>query len=198
MKYTLSLLVLSSLLLTSCGTQEKIEPTTSAQVDESWITEEVITPEIIMEDDIESMDEVSAVDIVDIAISSAEHTTLVAAVQAWWLVETLKSDGPYTVFAPTNNAFAALPEWTVETLLEPDNLAQLQGILLYHVIPGKIMAEDLSDGLVATTVQWDEITFTYEDDSWFVNWVAISVANLEASNWVVHVVDRVLLPPTDS
>lgn len=201
MKYILSLLVISSLLLASCGTQEKIEPTTSSQIDEIPMVEEVVMPEetgMNMEDDIESIEEVSSTDIVDIAISSADHTTLVAAIQAWWLVDTLKSEWPFTVFAPTNDAFAALPEWTVETLLESDNLAQLQWILTYHVVPGKVMASDLSDGLVATTVQWDDITFTYENDSWFVNWVAISVANLEGTNGVVHVVDGVLLPPTDS
>lgn len=202
MKYTISALIISTLLLVSCGT-EVVDTNENTSIETPVVVEEMETS---MDDiDSEMTDEViatedtpAAVDIVDIAISSADHTTLVAAVQAWGLVETLKSEGPFTVFAPTNAAFDALPAGTVESLLETDNLAQLQWILTYHVIPSKVMAEDLTDGLVAATVQWDELTFTYDNEAWYVNGVAISAANLEGSNGVVHVVDGVLLPPTDS
>ena len=197
MKYPIIALVMSVFILTSCGTEEVVESnvTASPVVVEEAVVETVNDEPIIVEEDMVVPD---VPDIVDIAISSPEHTTLVAAVQAWELVEVLKGEGPFTVFAPTDSAFSNLPEGTVESLLEPDNIAQLQWVLTYHVIPSKVMAEDLADWLVATTVQWNDLTFTYENEAWFVNGVAISTANLEWSNGVIHVVDGVLLPPTDS
>jgi Secreted and surface protein containing fasciclin-like repeats len=99
-------------------------------------------------------------DIVDIAAGDENFATLVAAVQAAELVETLKGDGPFTVFAPTNDAFAALPEGTVETLLKPENKDQLTAILTYHVVAGKVMSSDLSEGLEAETVNGQKITIT--------------------------------------
>ena len=101
-------------------------------------------------------------DIVDIAAGNEAFSTLVAAVQAADLVETLKGEGPFTVFAPTNDAFAALPEGTVETLLMPENKDQLTAILTYHVVPGKVMSGDLSDGMMATTVQGTDVTIGTE------------------------------------
>ena len=96
-------------------------------------------------------------DIVDTAVEAGSFSTLVAAVEAAGLVDTLKGDGPFTVFAPTDEAFAALPEGTVETLLKPENLDQLTAILTYHVVPGKVMSGDLSDDMMATTVQGSDI-----------------------------------------
>ncbi|MEX1309813.1 MAG: fasciclin domain-containing protein, partial [Candidatus Sulfomarinibacteraceae bacterium] len=97
-------------------------------------------------------------DLVDTAVEAGSFTTLVAAVEAAGLVETLKGDGPFTVFAPTDEAFAALPEGTVETLLQPENRDQLVAILTYHVVPGKVMSTDLSDGMTAATVEGSDIT----------------------------------------
>ena len=97
-------------------------------------------------------------DIVDTAVEAGSFETLVAAVQAAGLVETLKGDGPFTVFAPTDEAFAALPEGTVEDLLKPENLETLTAILTYHVVPGKVMSGDLSNGMEAATVEGSDVT----------------------------------------
>jgi uncharacterized surface protein with fasciclin (FAS1) repeats len=133
-------------------------------------------------------------DIVDTAVAAGQFETLVAAVQAAGLVETLKSEGPFTVFAPTDDAFAALPEGTVETLLEPENLEQLQAILTYHVVPGKIMAEDAMAADSATTVQGQDITITTMDGSVKINDANVIQADIDTSNGVIHVIDSVLMP----
>ena len=132
-------------------------------------------------------------DIVDIAAGDENFATLVAAVQAAELVETLKGDGPFTVFAPTNDAFAALPEGTVETLLKPENKDQLTAILTYHVVAGKVMSSDLSEGLEAETVNGQKITITLDGGA-KVNGANITKADIEAKNGVIHVIDAVLLP----
>ena len=132
-------------------------------------------------------------DIVDIAAGNEDFSTLVAAVQAADLVDTLKSDGPFTVFAPTNAAFAALPEGTVETLLKPENKDKLTAILTYHVVPGKVMSGDLSNGMSATTVQGGDVTIMTEGGV-MVNGANVTAADLEASNGVIHVIDAVILP----
>ncbi len=133
-------------------------------------------------------------DIVDTAVGAGSFTTLVAAVEAAGLVETLKGPGPFTVFAPTDAAFAALPAGTVEDLLKPENKDKLVAILTYHVLPGKVMSTDLSEGLKAATVQGAEVTITLEGGP-KVNGAAISTANIEATNGVIHVIDAVILPP---
>ncbi|MAW12748.1 MAG: fasciclin domain-containing protein [SAR116 cluster bacterium] len=132
-------------------------------------------------------------DIVGIAAADKNFSTLVAAVQAADLVATLKSDGPFTVFAPTNEAFAALPEGTVETLLKPENKDQLAAILTYHVVAGKVMSSDLSEGLQAETVNGQKITITLGGGA-KVNGANIVKADIEASNGVIHVIDAVILP----
>ena len=132
-------------------------------------------------------------DIVDTAIDAGSFTTLVAAVQAAGLVDTLKSEGPFTVFAPTDAAFAALPAGTVEDLLKPENKDKLVSILTYHVLPGKVMSGDLSEGLKAATVQGSEVTVTLADGA-KVNGATISAADIAASNGVIHVIDTVVLP----
>ena len=133
-----------------------------------------------------------SMDIVDTAVSAGSFTTLVAAVQAAGLVDTLKGDGPFTVFAPTDEAFAALPEGTVEALLaDPEALA---AILTYHVVAGKVMSTDLSDGMMAATVNGADITIgTMGGVS--VNGANVLTADIEASNGVIHVIDAVILPP---
>jgi uncharacterized surface protein with fasciclin (FAS1) repeats len=133
-------------------------------------------------------------DIVDTAVGAGNFTTLVAAVQAAGLVETLKGPGPFTVFAPTDAAFAALPAGTVEDLLKPENKDKLVAVLTYHVVPGKVMSTDLSEGLKAKTVQGSEVTITLEGGP-KVNGAAISTPDIVASNGVIHVIDAVILPP---
>lgn len=132
-------------------------------------------------------------DIVDTAVAAGSFTTLVAAVQAAGLVDTLKGEGPFTVFAPTDAAFAALPAGTVENLLKPENKDQLVAVLTYHVIPGKVMSTDLSEGLKAATVQGGEVTITLDGGA-KVDGAVISTADIEASNGVIHVIDSVILP----
>ena len=134
-------------------------------------------------------------DIVDLAVSTEFLSTLVAAVKAGDLVETLKGEGPYTVFAPTNDAFSALPEGTLESLLLPENKDKLVAILSYHVIPGKVKSGDLSDGMKAKTVQGSEIKVGISDSGVKINDASVTSADIEASNGVVHVIDKVILPP---
>ena len=134
-------------------------------------------------------------DIVDTAVGAGNFTTLVAAVEAAGLVETLKGEGPFAVFAPTDEAFAALPEGTVETLLQPENREQLTAILTYHVVPGAVMSTDLSDGMTATTVQGGDVTIATEGGV-MVNDANVTTADIAASNGVIHVIDKVIMPPS--
>ncbi len=133
-------------------------------------------------------------DIVDTAVAAGNFTTLVAAVQAAGLVDTLKGPGPFTVFAPTDAAFAALPAGTVEDLLKPENKDKLVAVLTYHVVPGKVMSTDLSEGLKAATVNGAEVTITL-DGGPKVDGAVISAADIETTNGVIHVIDSVILPP---
>jgi uncharacterized surface protein with fasciclin (FAS1) repeats len=137
--------------------------------------------------------------IVDVAAGNPDFETLVAAVTAAELGETLSGEGPFTVFAPTNDAFAALPEGTLDTLLEPANKDQLAGILTYHVVSGAVMAADLSDGQVVETVNGATLTVSIDGDSVTLTDAAGGTVNVvatdvEASNGVIHVIDGVLLP----
>ncbi len=133
-------------------------------------------------------------DIVDTAVGAGNFTTLAAALTAAGLVETLKGPGPFTVFAPTDAAFAALPAGTVEELLKPENKDKLIALLTYHVLAGKVMSTDLSEGLKAKTVNGAEVTITLDGGA-KVNGVVISTADIAASNGVIHVIDAVIMPP---
>lgn len=133
-------------------------------------------------------------DIVDTAIAAGSFTTLVAAVEAAGLVDALRDDGPLTVFAPTDDAFAALPEGTVDSLLLPENRETLVSILTYHVVPGAVMSGDLTDGMEATTLQGAPVTIMTEGGV-TVNGANVVTADIEASNGVIHVIDSVILPP---
>lgn len=134
-------------------------------------------------------------DIVDLAVQTDFLSTLVAAVQAGDLVDVLKGDGPFTVFAPTNEAFAKLPAGTVEELLKPENKQMLVAVLTYHVVPGKVYSKDLKDGMKTKTAQGAEITIKLKDGKAMVNDATVAAADIEASNGVVHVIDTVILPP---
>jgi len=151
------------------------------------VAETTTTTEAAMEE--EMMDET----IVDVAVNNG-FNTLVAAVQAAGLVETLQGDGPFTVFAPTDEAFAALPEGTLDSLLEdPEALAE---ILTYHVVSGTVLAADVVGLDAATTVQGDDISIEVVDGNVVLNGSATVVAtDVMASNGVVHVIDQVILPP---
>ena len=133
-------------------------------------------------------------DIVDTAVAAGSFNTLVAAVQAAGLVDALKGDGPFTVFAPTDDAFAKIPQETIDGLLA-DPTGDLTQILLYHVVAGKVMASDLSDGLTVATLQGGEVTFSLSDAGAKVNDANIIATDIETSNGVIHVIDSVILPP---
>ena len=134
-------------------------------------------------------------DIVDTAVGAGSFKTLVAAVKAAGLVETLKGEGPFTVFAPTDEAFKKLPAGTVETLLKPENLKKLQGILTYHVVPGSVMAADVVKLDSAKTVQGQDVTIKVVDGGVMINGAKVVTADIECSNGVIHVIDSVILPP---
>ena len=133
-------------------------------------------------------------DIVDTAVAAGDFTTLAAALEAAGLVETLKGEGPYTVFAPTDEAFAALPAGTVDDLLLPENKDELTDILTYHVVEGNVLSTDLSDGQTATTLQGGDVTIGVMDGTVTVNGATVTAADIEASNGTIHVIDAVLLP----
>ncbi|MEP7265806.1 MAG: fasciclin domain-containing protein [Bacteroidota bacterium] len=132
--------------------------------------------------------------IVENAMGSTDHTTLVAAVKAAGLVETLSSAGPFTVFAPDNAAFDKLPKGTVEDLLKPENKAKLTSILTYHVVAGSYTSKDLKNGMKLTTVQGETLMITKKGEAWMVNGVRIKIADVISSNGVTYVVDGVLMP----
>ena len=133
-------------------------------------------------------------DIVDTAVSAGSFTTLATALQAAGLVDTLKGSGPFTVFAPTDEAFAKLPAGTVEQLLaDPD---QLRSVLTYHVVPGAVTAADVMNISSATTVQGQPIQIAVMDGSVHINQANVQMADVMAGNGVIHVIDAVLLPPT--
>lgn len=135
-------------------------------------------------------------DIVDTAVEAGSFTTLVAAVQAAGLEDTLRGEGPFTVFAPTDEAFAALPEGTVESLLLPENLETLQAVLTYHVLPGKVMSADIAgQELSVATVEGSEVMVNATDGV-MVDSANVVTADIETSNGVIHVIDAVILPPS--
>lgn len=135
-----------------------------------------------------------AADIVDTAVAAGDFNTLVAAVKAADLVDTLKSEGPFTVFAPTDEAFAKLPEGTVESLLLPENKDKLVAILTYHVVAGKVMAADVVNLTSATTVNGADLAIRVEDGTVYVNDAKVIKTDIKTSNGVIHVVDTVILP----
>jgi uncharacterized surface protein with fasciclin (FAS1) repeats len=132
--------------------------------------------------------------IVETAVANGSFKTLVAAVTAADLAATLSGVGPFTVFAPVDAAFEALPAGTVEKLVMPENKDQLTGILTYHVIAGKVMSSDLTDGMKAETVNGQEVTIHLKDGKVFVNDAEVVIADVETSNGVVHAINKVIMP----
>jgi uncharacterized surface protein with fasciclin (FAS1) repeats len=174
---SLTLATAATTFLASCGGAPKEE------------TVEETTVEVVEETPVEAPKTV-----VDIAVGSPDHTTLVAAVTAAGLVETLSGTGPFTIFAPTNAAFAALPAGTVDNLLKPESKDQLTSVLTYHVVAGNVMAADLSDGQVVKTLNGQDLTVSIKDGKVMINGATVTAADLAGSNGVIHVVDAVLLP----
>ena len=136
----------------------------------------------------------SNTDIVDTAVAAGDFETLAAALSAAGLVETLKGEGPFTVFAPTDEAFAKLPAGTVESLLDPENVEQLRAILTYHVVPGAIEASVAAELDDAVTVNGQSIRFSASESSVMVNDANVIAADIMASNGIIHVIDSVILP----
>jgi len=133
-------------------------------------------------------------DIVDTAVAAGNFTTLAAALEAAGLVDTLKSEGPFTVFAPTDEAFANLPDGTVESLLLPENKDKLVAILTYHVVAGEVVAADVVTLSEATTVNGENVDINVEDGTVYVNDATVVATDIMASNGVIHVIDTVLIP----
>ncbi|MGF1464492.1 MAG: fasciclin domain-containing protein [Sandaracinaceae bacterium] len=140
-------------------------------------------------------DEAGPGTIVDVAVGDGRFQTLVAAVQAAGLVDTLNSAGPFTVFAPTDDAFAALPEGTVDSLLQPENQEQLRAVLTYHVVAGAVPSSDVVNMTSATTVQGSDVPIAVEGGNVRVGTATVVIPDVQASNGVIHVIDAVLLPP---
>jgi uncharacterized surface protein with fasciclin (FAS1) repeats len=190
MRRTLSVVaaITLSLGLAACGSDDSTDEATPAETSSS-------APATT-----EATEEAAAADIVDTAVAAGDFTTLAAALEAAGLVETLKGDGPFTVFAPTDDAFAALPEGTVDTLLE-DPQGDLTDILTYHVVSGKVMAADVAglDGQEVETLQGAKFTVNVDGDNVTLtdaagNTVNVTQTDVEASNGVIHVIDGVLMP----
>jgi uncharacterized surface protein with fasciclin (FAS1) repeats len=179
---TIAVAIAATLTLSACGSaDEPVAPEAPAEAPVEAPAEDEAT-----EDELGT--------IVDIAVSTEGFATLVAAVQAAGLVETLQGDGPFTVFAPTDAAFAALPEGLLEKLLLPENLDVLVSILTYHVVSGTVLAADVTAGEV-TTVQGEAITVA-TDGGVTVNGANVIAVDVLASNGVIHVIDAVILPPS--
>lgn len=139
--------------------------------------------------------ETASADIVDTAVGAGSFTTLVAAVQAAGLEETLRGTGPFTVFAPTDAAFAALPAGTVESLLLPENRDQLRSILTYHVVSGRVMASDAAGLTAAPTVQGSSAPIAHVEGGLTIGGARIVTTDIACSNGVIHVIDAVMMPP---
>lgn len=135
-------------------------------------------------------------DIVDLAVGNEKLSTLVAAVKAAGLVNTLKGNGPFTVFAPTNAAFAALPKGTVENLLKPENKKALIKVLTYHVVAAKAMSKGLKRKQMVASVEGEKITIIKRNGKVMVNGAEVVIADVKAKNGVVHVINKVILPPS--
>ncbi len=175
MKKVFAVAIAAALTLAACGSDD--------EASEDTVAEDTVAEEVVADGDI-----------VAVASGNPDFSTLVAALSAAGLVETLQGEGPFTVFAPTDAAFAALPEGLLEKLLLPENIAVLTAILTYHVVPGKVMSTDVTAGDVAT-VEGSTIAIT-TDMGVMVNGANVVAVDVTASNGVIHVIDAVIVPPT--
>ena len=191
---TVPAFLVASLLLAACAPAAAPAPAPAAEMTEAPAEEAAAEATEAPAEEAAAEGELQ--DIVDTAVGAGSFGTLVAAVQAAGLAETLKGEGPFTVFAPSEEAFAALPEGTLEALLA-DPQGQLTQILLYHVVPGKVMAADVTDGLEAATAQGSPVSFSVADGKVMINDANIIATDVEATNGVIHVIDRVILPPAE-
>ena len=178
----------AALVLTGCTSSDDDSDTAEATTE---ATEEAMEEEESTDDADAAAEEAGT--IVDVAAANDDFSTLVAAVQAADLVDTLSSDGPFTVFAPTNEAFEALPEGVLDALLLEENVDVLTSILTYHVLEGEVTSDQVTDGDVAT-VEGQTVTLSTEDGV-MVNEATVVIADVEASNGVIHAIDAVLIPP---
>jgi uncharacterized surface protein with fasciclin (FAS1) repeats len=175
MKKVFAVAIAAALALAACGSDD--------EASEDTVVEDTVAEEVVADGDI-----------VAVASGNPDFSTLVAALSAAGLVETLQGEGPFTVFAPTDAAFAALPEGLLEKLLLPENIAVLTAILTYHVVPGMVMSTDVTAGDVAT-VEGSTIAIT-TDMGVMVNGANVVAVDVAASNGVIHVIDAVIVPPT--
>ena len=181
----------SVLMLASCNDEKKTEVSTETTTDTTKMAEAPAAEAGVM---VGGANMVPSKNIVENAAGSADHTTLVAAVTAAGLGETLSGAGPFTVFAPTNAAFAALPAGAVDGLLKPESKAKLTSVLTYHVVAGAVKAADLKDGQKIKTVQGEELTVGVKDGKVTINGANVTIADVISSNGVTHVIDAVLMP----
>ncbi|MEP7136011.1 MAG: fasciclin domain-containing protein [Chloroflexota bacterium] len=179
----LSVLLVLTFVVAACAPAPTPAPT--AMPEPTKMPEPTAMPEPVLKD------------IVDTAVADGRFTTLVTAVQAAGLVDTLKGEGPFTVFAPTDDAFAKLPAGTVEDLLKPENKQKLTDILLYHVVSGKVMAADVVGLKSATTVFGKDVAVKVDMGNVYINDAKVIITDIETSNGVIHVIDTVLLPPAE-
>lgn len=183
--FSFSIVVASALLIWSCNSQTKTESTNTSADNTTTAGQSAV------------QDDESAKDVVKVAAGSKDHTTLVAAIKQAELVDALSNAGPFTVFAPTNEAFDKLPKGTVDDLMKPANKEKLQDILQYHVYVGIIKTEMMQDGQTLNEVNSGNITIQKSADGKItINNSAHIIASIPASNGIIHVIDEVLLPPT--
>ena len=179
----LSICICAALLFFGCSSNEQTTETSEVMTAETDAT--------AMEETMEA----AKPDIVALASNTPSLSTLVKALQAADLAGTLQQGGPYTVFAPTDEAFAALPAGTLDNLLKPENKQQLVDILTYHVTEGSVMAANLSNGMMVNTLNGKQLNVKINGDKVMINEANVTMPNVEASNGVVHVIDKVMLPP---
>lgn len=187
-KLSFLLLAFGLFFLTSCGGEKP--------ADENAEGTDTTAMEEPAEEPAAEEPQAEAQSIVAVASSVEDFSTLVEAVKAAELVEVLEGEGPFTVFAPTNAAFEALPEGTLENLLKPENKEQLQAVLKYHVVPGKVMAADITDGMEASTAQGEVIKVAAAEGVTLNGTAKVVEADVAASNGVIHQIDAVILPPS--
>ncbi len=181
----------SAVMFMACN-EQKTETTTTMEDSSAMASDKMMPEETgVM---VGGANMVPSKNIVENAAGSADHTTLVAAVTAAGLGETLSGTGPFTVFAPTNEAFSKLPAGTVDNLLKPENKGDLTGILTYHVVPGALKAADLTDGQKLKTVNGKELTVSVKDGKVMIDGATVTTADVISSNGVTHVIDAVVLP----